>query len=326
MTEETINKLKFTIPKGSLWKVCSQLLSEAGYEVGDASRNYRPSINDDEIEIKLLRPQEIPEYLADGKFDLGISGRDWVKETNAEVEEVLDLEMGGVKIVFCIPTFWDNNIKTFDDFLAEFIKQDKTLRISTEYINIVINFIMQSKVYQDKFGDKKPWVYTPWQKWGDNEKVKIFLSFGATEAKPPEEVDCIFDNTSTGSTIRANNLRIVSTIDTSTALLLASPAAMKDPFKREKINDIKLLLNGVINGKKKFHVFMNCLEENVKKICEELPALKQPTISPLFGNPGWVAINTIIDKKDFLPLIPKLKKLAQGLVVIKPRQVINMLD
>jgi ATP phosphoribosyltransferase len=316
--------VKFTLPKGSLWEVCAELLTEAGYKLGDSSRSYRPSINDKEIEIKLLRPQEIPEYLEDGKFDLGISGKDWVKETNAKVVEVMDLQMGGVKIVFCIPTFWDEKITTFDGFLEEFIKQKKPMRISTEYINIITDFIMKSKVYQREFGDKKPRVYTPWQQWGENEMVKIFLSFGATEAKPPEEVDCIFDNTSTGSTIKANNLRIVETIDRSTAYLLASPAAMKDEFKREKISDIKLLLKGVINARQKYHVFMNCLEENLPKLCEILPALKRPTIGQLYNAPGWVAINTIIDKSDFLPLIPKLKKLAQGLVVLNPRQVIEL--
>ena len=318
------NKLKFTIPKGSLWKVCSDLLTEAGYSIGDASRNYRPSINDDEIEIKLLRPQEIPEYLADGRFDLGISGRDWVKETRANVEEVLDLDMGGVKIVFCIPTFWDEKIKTFNDFLQTFIDEGKEMRISTEYINIVMDFIMSTPAYKNAYGDKKPWVYTPWQKWGENEKVKMFLSFGATEAKPPEEVDCIFDNTATGSTIKANNLRIVEVVDTSTALLLASPAAMKDEFKREKIHDIAILMKGVIESRTKFHVFMNCKKENLDKICALLPSLKRPTISPLYGDDEWVAINTILDKEDFLPLIPKIKKLAQGLVVLKPKQVIDL--
>src|SRR6056297_895267 len=130
-------KLKFTIPKGSLWKVCSELMSEAGYDIGGSSRNYRPTVNDDEIELKLLRPQEIPEYLEDGQFDLGISGRDWVNETRTDVVEVLDLNMGGVRIVFAIPNTWDENIKSFDDFLKYFIENDIVLRISTEYINII---------------------------------------------------------------------------------------------------------------------------------------------------------------------------------------------
>ncbi len=174
MTQEIKNKLKFTIPKGSLWKVCSELLTEAGYVLGDATRNYRPSINDEEIDIKLLRPQEIPAFLQDGRFDLGISGRDWVKECRADVVEIMDLEMGKVQIVFCIPTIWDDSIKNFDDFLQRFITEKKVLRISTEYINLVTDFIMKSPVYQKAFGSRKPRVSTPWQRWGENEQVRIF--------------------------------------------------------------------------------------------------------------------------------------------------------
>jgi ATP phosphoribosyltransferase len=321
----TKNILRFAIPKGSLWEVCHSLLTEAGYALGDASRNYRPSINDNDIQIKLLRPQEIPEYLQDGRFDLGISGRDWVKECRADLIEILDLEMGHVRIVFCIPNFWDTTIQSFDDFLEYFIQNDKVLRISTEYINLVTDFISQSSVYKQKFGNAKPRVYSPWQQWGENEQVKVYLSFGATEAKPPEEVDCIFDNTSTGSTIRANGLRIVETIDTSNALLLASRESMDCDFKREKINDIKLLLKGVLNARTKLHIFMNCKKENISKICSLLPALKKPTIGQLYGLEGWFAINTIVDKADFLPLIPRIKKLAQGLVVISPKQVIELI-
>jgi len=325
MTEKP--KLKFTIPKGSLWDTISNLLADAGYKLGDASRSYRPSINDDEIAIKILRPQEIPEYLAENRFDLGISGRDWVKETSAKVVEVMDLGIGSVRIVFAIPTFWDaNKIKSFDDFLEEFVAQKKVMRITAEYLNIVQNFIMNSKSYKKHFGDKKPKIYTPWQSWGENDQVKIFLSFGATEAKPPEEVDCIFDNTETGSTLTANNLRIVETVDRSSALLLASPEAMKDEWKKEKINDIKLLLSGVLDARKKLFVFMNCKKENVAEICKILPALKRPTISDLYGDSEWVAINTVMDKSDFLPAIPKLKKLAQGLVVLPPKQVIRTIE
>jgi ATP phosphoribosyltransferase len=319
-------KLKFTIPKGHLWDTVSQLLNDAGYKVGDASRNYRPSINDEQIQLKVLRPQEIPVYVAEGKFDLGISGRDWVKETGADVTEIMDLGIGSVRLVFCIPTSCDEKIKSFDDFLQHFIAQKKVLRITTEYINTTIEFIMKSRVYQKAFGSKKPKVCTPWQIWGDNEQVKIFLSFGATEAKPPEEVDCIIDNTDTGTTIRENNLRIVETIDSSSAVLFANPDALNDEFKQEKIHDIKILLEGVLDGRKKLFVFMNCKRENLDEICGILPALKRPTMSDLYGDPSWVAINTIMDKADFLPAITKLKKLAQGIVVVPPRQVIKTVE
>jgi ATP phosphoribosyltransferase len=324
MTDE--KKLKFALPKGSLWDRTLELMKQAGYTISDTSRSYRPTTNDPDLFIKLLRPQEIPEYLtSEIGFDLGISGLDWVKETGANVEEIMDLEIGGVKIVFCIPTFW-NTINSFDEFLAEFIKNGKVLRISTEYINTSINFIMKSKVYKEHFGDQKPLVITPWQRWGTNERVQIFLSFGATEAKPPEEVDGIIDNTETGSTITANNLKIVEVVDKSTARLLANKNALKDPWKREKISDIKVLLAGAIIARKKIHLFMNAREENVNEIIAILPALKKPTISKLAGQDaeGWVALNTIIDKSEFLPLIPKLKKLAQGIVVHEVRQVLPM--
>lgn len=319
--------LKLTIPKGSLQDVVSDFFKRAGMKLSYASsRDYRPSISDPEVYVKLLRPQEIPNYLVgEDEFDLGISGIDWVKETNADVEVILDLEIGGVKIVFCVPTLWDN-IASLDDVLLKFSNEDRVFRISTEYLTLSLNYIKNNTTYKKLFGDKEPLVITPWKIWGENKKVKIFLSFGATEAKPPEEVDAIIDNTQTGSTLRANNLKIVDVIDTSTAVLIANKNALKDEWKQEKIKDLKVLLMGVIEASKKLHIFMNVKEENLKKILAELPALKRPTISKLAGDDtdGWFAINTIIKKDDFLSLIPKLRKYAQGLVVHEPRQILPL--
>jgi len=319
--------LKLTIPKGSLQEVVSDFFKRAGMKLSYASsRDYRPSISDPEVYVKLLRPQEIPNYLVgEDEFDLGISGIDWVKETNADVEIILDLEIGGVKIVFCVPTLWDN-IASLDDVLLKFSNEDRVFRISTEYLTLSLNYLKNNKTYKKLYGDKAPIVITPWKIWGENEKVKIFLSFGATEAKPPEEVDAIIDNTQTGSTLRANNLKIVDVIDTSTAVLIANKNALKDEWKQEKIKDLKVLLMGVIEASKKLHIFMNVKEENLKKILAELPALKRPTISKLAGEDtdGWFAINTIIKKDDFLSLIPKLRKYAQGLVVHEPRQILPL--
>ncbi len=319
--------LKFTIPKGSLQEVVTDFFKRAGMKLSFASsRDYRPSIGDSEVYVKLLRPQEIPNYLVgENQFDLGISGIDWVKETKADVEVVLDLEIGGVKIVFCVPTTW-NHITSLDDVLSEFDENKKVLRISTEYLTLSLNYLKENATYKKIYGDKDPIVITPWKTWGDNDKVKIFLSFGATEAKPPEEVDVIIDNTQTGSTLRANNLKIVDVIDTSTAVLIANKNALKDEWKREKIKDLKVLLMGVIEASKKLHIFMNVREENLNKILDELPALKRPTISKLAGEDtdGWCAINTIIKKADFLGLIPLLRKYAQGLVVHEPRQILPL--
>jgi len=220
------NVLKLTIPKGSLQDVVSSFFQRAGLKLSFASsRDYRPSISDPEIYVKLLRPQEIPNYLV-GKdeFDVGISGIDWVKETNADVEVILDLEIGGVKIVFCVPSTWDK-INSVDEVLQKFYDDKKTLRISTEYLTLSLNYLKNNETYAKLYGNKAPLVITPWKTWGENDRVKIFLSFGATEAKPPEEVDAIIDNTQTGSTIRANNLKIVEIIDSSTAVLIANKYA-----------------------------------------------------------------------------------------------------
>jgi len=319
--------LKLTIPKGSLQEVVTSFFDRAGLKLSYASsRDYRPSVGDPEVYVKLLRPQEIPNYLmGEDEFDLGISGIDWVKETNADVEIILDLEIGGVKIVFCVPNTWDY-VKSLDDVLQRFKDENKILRFSTEYLTLSLNYIKNNDTYKKLYGDKAPIVITPWKTWGENDRVKIFLSFGATEAKPPEEVDVIIDNTQTGSTLRANNLKIVDVIDTSTAVLIANKNALKDEWKQEKIKDLKVLLMGVIEASKKLHIFMNVREENLNKILEELPALKRPTISKLAGEDadGWFAINTIIKKEDFLGLIPSLRKYAQGLVVHEPRQILPL--
>lgn len=317
--------LKLTIPKGSLQEDIAIFFERAGLKLKSVSkRDYRPSVGDPEIYIKLLRPQEIPNYLVgEDEFDLGISGLDWVKETKAEVEILLDLEIGGVSIVLCAPNNWDN-IFSLDDILNKFAENNKALRISTEYLTLSVNYLMKNETYQKLFGEISPLVITPWKTWGENEKVKIFLSFGATEAKPPEEVDIIIDNTSTGTTIEANNLKIIEIIETSTAVLIANKNALQDNWKQEKIKDILVLLKGVIEAKKKLHIFMNVRENNLNDVILKLPALKRPTISKLAGTDGWYAINTIIRKEEFLGLIPILRKYAQGLVVHEPRQILPL--
>jgi len=321
------NELKLTIPKGSLQDIVTSFFERAGLKlIFSSNRDYRPVVNDPEIYIKLLRPQEIPNYLiGENEFDLGISGMDWVKETNADVEVLLDLEIGNVKIVLGVPNEWDG-INSLDDLLLKFADDNKVLRISTEYLTLSLNYLINNATYKKLYEDKPPLVITPWKIWGENNNVKIFLSFGATEAKPPEEVDVIIDNTQTGSTLRANNLKIVDVIDTSNAVLIANKQALKNEWKNEKIKDIIVLLMGVIEASKKLHIFMNVKKENLNEILSRLPALKRPTISELAADDGeeWFAINTIIKKEDFLSLIPNLRKYAQGLVVHEPRQILPL--
>ena len=201
--------------------------------------------------------------------------------------------------------------------------QGKNFRISTEYLNIASEYLKSTPQYKKRFGDADPMLVTPWWRKGDNPKAKIFLSFGATEAKPPEDSDAIMDVTETGTTIEANNLKIIDTVLRSAAVLIANKKAMEDPEKREKIHDILALLKGVVDGSKRIHIFVNVKKSNLQKLLTELPALKNPTIAPL-ADDSWVSVNTVIEKDCLIELLPKIRKLAQGLVVYEPRQVLAL--
>ncbi|MHA1131781.1 MAG: ATP phosphoribosyltransferase [Candidatus Helarchaeota archaeon] len=318
-----MSKLKFAIPKGSLQEGTLNLLSQAGYNIAGGKRSYRPSINDSEIELKILRPQEIPTMLSQGAHDIGISGIDWVLETAANVINLLDLEYGYVRIVLAVPEDW-NNINNLGDLIEkqEFLK--KPLRIFTEYLSTSSKYIQQNKVYKEYFGNSAPEIITPWYKSGTNSNVKIILSFGATEAKPPEDADAIIDVIETGTTLSANNLKIIDTVSESNAYLLGNKDVLEDPWKKEKIKDVMVLLKGVVEARKKLHIFMNVKNDNIPQLLDQLPALKRPTISPLAGVEGWSALNTIIPKELFLKLVPKLRRYAQGIVVEECRQILPL--
>jgi ATP phosphoribosyltransferase len=153
--------------------------------------------------------------------------------------------------------------------------------------------------------------------------VEIFLSFGATEAKPPEDVDAVFDITETGTTLIQNNLKIIDQVMESTAVLIANKDALKDPIKKEKIIDMIVLLRGVVEARKKLHIFVNVEKDNLEELLRILPSLKGPTISNL-SKEGWYGVNTIIDKNEFIRLIPTIRKVAQGLVILEPSQILSM--
>jgi len=187
-------RIKFAIPKGSLQEDTIGFLRDAGYEIRGSERSYRPLINDPEISLKLLRPQEIPMLVETGNHDIGITGIDWIEETKANVEILLNLEYGRVRLVLAVPMPWEN-INSLNDLLIWKNEKSETLKISTEYPNITARYLLKNKVYQELYGNKEPLVITPWWTKGENEKVKIFLSFGATEAKPPEDADAIVDVT-----------------------------------------------------------------------------------------------------------------------------------
>ncbi len=318
------NKLiKLALPKGSLEKATFAFFERAGYKIRGQDRTYRPTINDDQIEIKILRPQEIPLFVADGDQDLGITGSDWIRETKADLRKILDLEYGGVRLVMAVPKSVAST--PFPELCRSYWKSEKKLRISTEYLNIASEYLTSLPFYKEYFGNKAPMQITPWWTKGENDLASIFLSFGATEAKPPEDADAIMDVVETGTTLDQNGLVPVETLLRSTAQLVAYPGALKDPQKREKILDIMSVLKGVVEGSKKLHIFVNVRKENLQTLLSALPALKKPTISEL-SDKDWYSVNTIIDKDYLIKAIPTLRRVAQGLVVHEPRQILPLED
>jgi ATP phosphoribosyltransferase (homohexameric) (EC 2.4.2.17) len=270
--------------------------------------------------VKILRPQEIPKYVEQGLYDIGITGKDWIIETGAKVQTLVDLEYGKVKIVLAGPLELkkDPNL-----ILKDYNKNGKKLRVATEYPNITSAFFQNLQYYKEVYGNARPLTITPWYTFGENENVEIYLSFGATEAKPPEEADLVVDVTETGTTLRENGLVEIAEIMRSSAVLIANKDSINDNSKKEKILDIIALLKGVVEARKKLHIFLNVSEENLQKLLNALPALKSPTISKL-SIEGWYAVNTVIDEDEFLKVLPMLRKYAQGLVVHKPSSIMPL--
>ena len=314
-------KLRLAIPNGHLGQKSTEIFQKAYYKISGQDRSYRPGFSDPDIELRVLRPQEIPLYISDGILDVGITGIDWITETGADVQEVLDLEFGGVKLVGATPK--SQPYDTVNDLAESFWSKGKEFRISAEYLNITADYLKSQPAYKKRFGKKEPMIITPWWRKGDNPKAAVYLSFGATEAKPPEIVDMIVDVTETGTTLEQNNLKQVGTLMRSTARLVANKKAMKDPWKKEKVHDLKIMLRGVVEAQKQLHIFVNVREKNLDKLLAELKALKRPTVSPL-SEKGWYAVNSVVSKKDLHEMLPTLKKLAQGLVIHEPQNILSL--
>ncbi|MFA4991617.1 MAG: ATP phosphoribosyltransferase [Candidatus Omnitrophota bacterium] len=288
-------KLKFGLPKGSLQEATTRMFKKAGFTVNISSRSYFPSIDDDEISPFLLRAQEMARYVADGALDCGITGNDWTIESGREVAKVCELIYGKqglkpVKWVLAVPN--DSKVKTAKDLEGK--------RVATELVNATREYFKKKKV-----------------------NVDIEFSWGATEAKVGAGlVDAIVELTETGASLRANNLRIVDTICESTTLIIANKSSWKDPWKKEKIQNIALLLQGAILAEEKVGLKMNIEEKNIDKILKILPSMKNPTISGL-SKKGWCAIETIIDESTVRVIIPKLKQSgAQGIIEYPLNKVI----
>lgn len=279
-------KLKLALPKGSLQDATVDLLKKAGYNVYVSSRGYRPSSDDDTLDIFLIRAQEIGRYVHDGFIDCGITGRDWVYENRADVEILTDLAYSRAT---SRPTRWvlvvpeNSDIKCAQDLEGK--------RIATEGVGITERWLKEK---------------------GINATVEF--SWGATEVKVPELVDAIVDITETGSSLRANRLRIVDTLLESYPQFIANKETMQDPWKKEKLNNMVMLLKGALEARNKVGLKMNLPEESIGKLVECLPSLRRPTVSPL-AEKGWVALETVIDETIVRDIIPQLKSLgAEGII------------
>ncbi|MEA2516716.1 MAG: phosphoribosyltransferase [Actinomycetota bacterium] len=284
--------LKLVVPKGSLEKATFDLFEAADLKIGRASdREYRGSVNDPRISsVAILRPQEIPTYVEDGFFDVGVTGEDWIAETGSEVVKVTALEYSKqtdlpVKIVLAVPR--DAGITKPED-----VKPNS--RISTEFPNL-------TKTYFEKLGIP----------------VRVFLSYGATEAKVPEIVDAIVDLTETGSTLRRHGMEIVDVIMESRTQLIANPAAYEDPAKRQAIDELTILLRGAVDARGKVLVKLNVEKSQLDAVIGELPAMRAPTVSQL-SESGFLAVETIVAKSAINTLIPRLKALGASDIIELP--------
>ncbi len=281
-----MKKLKLGFPKGSLQESTIELFKKAGIRIGASSRSYFPSCDDEEIEIMLVRSQEMAKYVEDGVFDAGLTGHDWICESGAKVKEVCELQYAKsgfrpVRWVLAVPN--DSKIKSIKDLNGK--------RVATELLNYTKKYFAKNKV-----------------------KAQIEFSWGATEAKAGKLVDAIVELTETGSSLRANNLRIVEELLVSTTRLIANNNALKDGWKKEKIENLAILLKGALAAEGMVGLKMNIPFKQLPAIEKILPALKKPTISNL-SDGNWVALEVIIEEKIVKKIIPALKRAgAEGII------------
>ncbi|MEE8436147.1 MAG: ATP phosphoribosyltransferase [bacterium] len=281
--------LKLGIPKGSLLEATVELFRKAGYKITIPDRSYYPNIDDPEIECLLLRAQEMARYVEQGMLDAGLTGHDWVIENDADVHEVSDLVYsktgtGKARWVLAVPN--DSPIQSVQDLEGK--------RIATEAINLTRQFLEKHGV-----------------------KSKVEFSWGATEVKPPKLADAIVDITETGSSLRANNLRIVETLLETNTKLIANHQAWEDPEKRRKIEQIGLLLNGAIAAENKVGLMMNVPKASLAEITNILPSMHTPTISEMTDS-EWVDVMVILEEKVARDLIPELKRHGASAIVEFP--------
>ena len=279
-------KLMLGIPKGSLEESTMDMFAKAGYKITISSRSYYPTIDDPEIECMLIRAQEMSKYVEEGILDCGLTGYDWIRENGSDVYEAAELVYGKVgrnplRWVLAVPE--DSPIQCAEDLEGK--------RISTEAVGMTKRYLAEHKV-----------------------NATVDFSWGATEVKPPRFADAIVEITETGSSLRANHLRIVDTLCISTTRFIANKKAMEDPEKKRKVENIAMLLQAVLTAEGKYGLMLNVPKDKLPEILAKLPALERPTVSPL-SDPEWVALNTIVTEHVARELIPELKRMgAKGIV------------
>ncbi|MDH5203828.1 MAG: ATP phosphoribosyltransferase [Nitrospirota bacterium] len=286
--------LKIGLPKGSLQESTLKLFRKAGYHITTSARSYYPSFDDSEIEAMLIRAQEMARYVEDGILDCGLTGKDWILEQNALVHEVAELiyakeGLRSVRWVIAVPN--ESKIKTLKDLNGK--------RIATELIGFTKRYLKSRGI-----------------------KAEVDFSWGATEVKPPHLADAIVELTETGSSLKANNLRIVETILESSTRFIANKKAWQDKWKRQKMQNIVMLLKGALSAEEKVGLKMNVPDGSLKRVMSLLSAMHSPTMSPL-SDKGWYALEVIIDEKVVRDIVPKLKKAgATGIVEYQLNKVI----
>ena len=278
--------LRFGLPKGSLQEATIEKMAKAGYNIQVSSRSYIPYVDDEEMEIRLIRAQEISRYVDHGYLDCGITGLDWIMENDSKIHEVGEFIFSKATRQ---PARWVLAVPEGSPIQSPKDLQNK--RIATEVVQLTKKYLQKHKV-----------------------EAEVEFSWGATEFKAHELVDAIVELTETGSSLRANHLRIVDTLLYSTPRLIANPVSWKDKWKRQKIETMALLLKGALEAEAKVGLKMNIPKKNLQKVLNCLPALRNPTISNL-SQSGWVAVETIADEHIVRELIPKLKAAgAEGII------------
>ncbi|WMS87415.1 ATP phosphoribosyltransferase [Pleionea litopenaei] len=263
--------LKLVLPKGRINTKVIQLMKDMGITLVGDDRNYRPRAYGFDLEVKLLKSQNIPSLVELGQHDIGFAGQDWIYERRCEVEVIKELGFDPVRIVACIPEEWD----------WQEVKQRKVI-VASEYKRIATDYL-----------DRNGFDY------------QLLRSYGATEVFPPEDADMIIDNTSTGTTIRANRLKIVDKVMDSSTQFIANPQVLKDPGKRQDIEDLLTVMQAVLNGRERVLLEMNCSNQAIEQIVNLLPAMRSPTVSRLYNEEGF-AIKAAVPKKDIQGLLPAL--------------------